>query len=65
MSDELNELLLEMDPEAYPGSKGYLKYVQLCLTQLMEGLSKEKVKDFEETAALWNAEGVDPGLKAR
>jgi hypothetical protein len=65
ISDELNALLLDMDPEAHPGSKGYLKHVHSCLTELIERLSEEKVKEFEEVAALRDSDGVNAGLKAK
>jgi hypothetical protein len=65
MSDELNALVLDVDSEAQPGSKGYLKHVQACLTKLIEGMSEEKVKEFEEEAAVRNSEGVDASLRAK
>jgi hypothetical protein len=65
MSDEVDALVLEKDPRAIRGSKDYLTLVQDCLTEVIKGLSKEKVKEFADLADLWNAVGVDPDLKAK
>jgi hypothetical protein len=65
MSDEVDALVLEKDPRATRGSKNYLTLVQDCLTEVIEGLSKEKVKEFADLADLRNTVGVDPDLKAK
>jgi hypothetical protein len=65
MSDEVDALVLEQDPGAKRGSKDYLTLVQDCITTVIEGLSKEKLKEFSDLADLRNAEGVDVDLKAK
>jgi hypothetical protein len=65
MSDEVDALVLAKDPGATRGSKHYLKLVQDCLTSVIEGLSKEKLKELADLADLRNAEGVDADLKAK
>jgi hypothetical protein len=65
MADELNALILKKDSSAHPGTQGYLTLVQKCLTVLVEGLSPEKKRRFEEVATLRNSVGVEPDLKAK
>jgi hypothetical protein len=65
LSAELNALILTKDPTAHPGTKDYLKLVQDCLTELVKGLSKKQVEEFEDLATLRNTVGVAPDLKAR
>jgi hypothetical protein len=65
MSDEVDAVVLAKDPGAKRGTKDYLVLVQDCLTTVMEGLSKEKLKEFADLADLRNASGVDVDLKAK
>jgi hypothetical protein len=64
MSDEVDAAVLAKDPGAKRGTKDYLMLVQDCLTSVMEGLSKEQLKEFADLADLRNAEGVDVNVKA-
>jgi hypothetical protein len=65
MSDEVDALVLKKDPGATRGTKEYLIHVQDCLTAIIDGLSKEKVKEFADLADLRNAAGVDADVKAK
>ena len=65
MADELKALILKQDPSAKSGEHGYLKHVQRCLSKLVKRLSKDELKKYEDVAALRNAVGVDPELKAK
>jgi hypothetical protein len=65
MSAELNALILEKDSMAHPGTALYLRYMQDCLTQLMDGLSKEKTKEFADLADQWNSAGAKPSIQAK
>jgi hypothetical protein len=65
MSAKLNELILEKDSASHPGTKAYLKLVQGCLTELVDGLGKQKRAEFDDIAALQNTVGVDADLKAK
>jgi hypothetical protein len=65
MSDEVDAVVLAKDPGAKRGTTDYLILVQDCLTSVIEGLSKEKLKEFADLADLRNAEGVDVDLKAK
>jgi hypothetical protein len=65
MSDDVDAAILEKDPGAKRGTKDYLMLVQDCLTSVIEGLSKEQLKEYADLADVRNAEGVDVELKAK
>jgi hypothetical protein len=65
MLEEINEVILNKDPLAHPGSVKYLKHLQDSITEVMNGLSKEQVVKFEALVAAWNADGVEPDVQAQ
>jgi hypothetical protein len=65
MGADLNALILKRDPTALPGSSVYLRHVQECLTELVDGLSKDKAKEFASLAIEWNSGGVDAHTQAK
>ena len=64
-SAELNALVLQQDPTALPGTKGYMRHVQGCLTQMVKGLSEAEVREFAAVAEEWNNTGVDMDRQAK
>ena len=64
-SAELNALVLQLDPTALPGTKGYMRHVQPCLTQMVKGLSEAEVREFAALAEEWNEAGVDMEKQAK
>ena len=65
LSAELDAHILTKDPNAIRGTGSYLTHHQDCLTELIEGLSKTQIQQFEDVANLRNTVGVDPLLKAK
>ena len=65
MSAELNRLILQKDPAALPGSKGYMAHIQECLTRLVKGLSEQQQQEFAALAQEWNTAGVDVDQQAK
>lgn len=65
LSAELNALILTKNSSAYPGTKDYLKLVQDCLTELVNGLSQKQVQQYADVATVRNTVGVHPDLKAK
>lgn len=65
MSAELDALILQKDSAALPGTTGYMRHVQECLTVLVKKLSKEKEKEFAALAHQWNVAGVDEDKQAK
>ena len=65
MSAELNGLILQKDPAALPGSKGYMTHIQECLTTLVKGLSEQQQEEFAALAQEWNTAGVDIDKQAK
>jgi hypothetical protein len=65
MSAELNALVLQQDSAALPGTKGYMRYVQKCLTGLVKGLSEAEQREFAALAHEWNIAGVDMDKQAK
>ena len=65
MAAELNALVLQKDSSALPGTKGYMRHVQECLTVLVQGLSEDKEQEFTALANEWNSAGVDADKQAK
>jgi hypothetical protein len=65
MKDQIEEALLQIDPTALPGTKGFLTNYQSVCSQVIKDLSVEEKERCDQLLQEWNKHGPDDAVKAQ
>jgi hypothetical protein len=64
MPQEIDAVITKKYPNSQRGDDDYFAYFPTTWSQVTNGLSAEKTKEYEELAHQWNAVGVPANVKA-